>query len=226
MTRPSVVVFDVNETLSDMRPLGQRFAEAGAPAVLWEAWFAATLRDVFALTAVGSFPAFRDVALATARSVLRVHGGEGTDLDAAAEHVVAGFLELDVHPDVPGGMRRLAEAGVVLVTLTNGSTAITERLLERAGLLDLVDHRLEVGAVQRYKPAPEPYRHAVETAGASGPGDAAMVAVHPWDTHGAQQAGLVGAYLDRSGAPWPGVFDAPHVAAPDLETLADRLLAR
>ena len=29
--RPSVVVFDVNETLSDMAPLAARFAEVGAP---------------------------------------------------------------------------------------------------------------------------------------------------------------------------------------------------
>jgi 2-haloacid dehalogenase len=29
--RPSVVVFDVNETLSDMAPMARRFADVGAP---------------------------------------------------------------------------------------------------------------------------------------------------------------------------------------------------
>lgn len=29
--RPSVIVFDVNETLSDMSPMGARFADVGAP---------------------------------------------------------------------------------------------------------------------------------------------------------------------------------------------------
>ena len=30
--RPSVIVFDVNETLSDLSPLGARFVEVGPPA--------------------------------------------------------------------------------------------------------------------------------------------------------------------------------------------------
>ena len=30
MSTPSVVVFDVNETLSDLTPMGQRFADVGA----------------------------------------------------------------------------------------------------------------------------------------------------------------------------------------------------
>ena len=29
---PSVMIFDVNETLSDMAPLSKRFADVGAPA--------------------------------------------------------------------------------------------------------------------------------------------------------------------------------------------------
>ena len=36
-----VVVFDVNETLSDMAPMADRFAEVGAPAHRAELWFAA-----------------------------------------------------------------------------------------------------------------------------------------------------------------------------------------
>jgi 2-haloacid dehalogenase len=45
--RPSVIVFDVNETLSDMAPLAGRFAEVGAPGLLARVWFAALLRDGF-----------------------------------------------------------------------------------------------------------------------------------------------------------------------------------
>jgi 2-haloacid dehalogenase len=41
---PSVVVFDVNETLSDMGPLAARFAAVGAPKHLAKLWFAALLR--------------------------------------------------------------------------------------------------------------------------------------------------------------------------------------
>lgn len=49
----SVVVFDVNETLSDMTPMGQRFADVGLPGHPAKLWFASLLRDGFALTASG-----------------------------------------------------------------------------------------------------------------------------------------------------------------------------
>ncbi|WP_374224657.1 HAD family hydrolase [Streptomyces sp. ISL-99] len=57
------------------------------------------------------------------------------DVEQAARHVLAGFTELEVHPDVPDGVRTLHEAGFRLVTMTNGRAALTERLLSRAGLL-------------------------------------------------------------------------------------------
>ena len=60
--RPSAVVFDVNETLSDMSPLAQRFADVGAPEHLAATWFASLLRDGFALTSAGVNPAFADIA--------------------------------------------------------------------------------------------------------------------------------------------------------------------
>jgi 2-haloacid dehalogenase len=46
--RPLVIVFDVNETLSDMSSMGQRFEDVGAPAHLAKTWFAGLLRDGFA----------------------------------------------------------------------------------------------------------------------------------------------------------------------------------
>ena len=32
--KPSIILFDVNETLSDMSPMGQRFVDVGAPALV------------------------------------------------------------------------------------------------------------------------------------------------------------------------------------------------
>ena len=43
--RPTILVFDVNETLSDMSPMGQRFEDVGAPEHLAKTWFAGLLRD-------------------------------------------------------------------------------------------------------------------------------------------------------------------------------------
>jgi len=47
---PSVIVFDINETLPDMAPVAELFTGVGAPGHLAPLWFASLLRDGFALT--------------------------------------------------------------------------------------------------------------------------------------------------------------------------------
>ena len=44
-----VLVFDVNETLSDLSPLHRAFEELGVPGELARTWFASVLREGFAL---------------------------------------------------------------------------------------------------------------------------------------------------------------------------------
>lgn len=54
VTRPELIVFDVNETLSEMAPLGEAFAAEAVPGHLAGAWFAGILRDGIAVTAAGA----------------------------------------------------------------------------------------------------------------------------------------------------------------------------
>jgi 2-haloacid dehalogenase len=68
-TRPVVAILDVNETLSDLSPLGERFEEVGAPRHLLPTRFASTLRDGIALTASGRYAPFEDVARDAARTL-------------------------------------------------------------------------------------------------------------------------------------------------------------
>lgn len=221
--RPEVVVLDVNETLSDLEPLRARFTESGAPGHLLETWFAGTLRDGFALAAAGTARPFPDVAAGVLRGVLT-----GLPLsrpvDAAVRHVLDGFPALDVHPDVPAGVRRLAEGGRV-VTLTNGSRPLSEHLLERAGVADLVEHRLSVDDAGRWKPHRDAYAYAAQVCGVPLQ-RCAMVAVHPWDLLGAAAAGMTTGWVDRWGTPWPQAFPPPDVRGADLPAVARALLAQ
>jgi 2-haloacid dehalogenase len=220
---PSVALLDVNETLSDLAPLAERFEQVGAPGDLLPTWFAATLRDGIALAASGRYADFPDVARGVLRQLLARIEGLGPPLDEAAEHILAGIGTLPVHPDVEPGLRRLRDAGLRIATLTNGSAASSEGLLERAGISDLVERKLDVSEVGRWKPAPEPYEHACRALGVA-PSAAALIAVHPWDVHGAMCAGLRGAWLDRHGDPYPCAFLAPDVRASDLPALVDQLI--
>src|SRR6202035_3211218 len=100
---PQVVVFDVNETLSDMSAIRDRFEEVGAPGHLMPTWFAGVLRDGFALTAAGGYAEFGQVADAVLRELLAGSPEWKGDLGTAVSYVLDGFAELGLHPDVPEG---------------------------------------------------------------------------------------------------------------------------
>lgn len=225
-SRVGLVLLDVNETLVDMVPLARRFAEAGVAEEVAEpvrqAWFASVLRDGFAVTSIGGYAAFSEVAHGLAEEVLRRHGVD--DPGAAADHVLAGVPLLDLHRDVPAGLRRLSEAGVRLVPFTNGGLDVSTGAFERAGVLELFETRLSVSTPQVWKPAAAAYRWALGELGTDG-STATLLAVHPWDVAGARAAGLGGAWVRRGAGAWPSWFEVPDVQGEELDDVVDALLA-
>lgn len=221
MTRPVVVAFDVIETLFSLEPLRARFVDAGLPGYGLEAWFTSLLRDAFALDATGIYRPFREVA----NSSLDAHfakAGKNASREAV-ETILAGFTELDPHPDVVPAMEALHEEGVRIVTLTNGSAGTTGQLLERAGVAELVERAVSVDEVERWKPSSTVYRHCAKVAGVE-PEALALVAAHGWDIHGANRAGLITGYVARGGAPFPAIMAAPDVSGSTLLEVVEGLL--
>lgn len=219
--RPALLVFDVNETLSDMAPMAQRFEEVGAPGHLAATWFSGLLRDGFALTVIGENPKFADLAAGTLRGALAPLSLD-RDVDAAVGHVLEGIAALEVHPDVAEGLSALSDLGIRLVTLSNGSTSVAEQLLGGAGLRDHFEALLSVEDAPAWKPAATAYAHALGECGVD-PEDAMLVAVHPWDTAGAQRGGLAAAWVNRHGASYPEYFGEPDLEVRSLVDLARRL---
>ena len=223
MSKPSVIVFDVNETLSDMSALSGRFTDLGLPESAAELWFAMLLRDGFALTATGDEAPFQLLAAECARTLLTAHG-TSQDTEAAVEHVMAGLSGLRLHPDVVDGVRALKATGVRLVTLSNGSTNLAEQLFTDAGIRDDFAMLLSVAGASLWKPARGAYEHAAATVKVAA-AEMLLVAVHPWDIHGAAKAGLRTAWLNRSGATYPSYFSEPEHTVADLTELPIALAA-
>ncbi|MDP9165200.1 MAG: haloacid dehalogenase type II [Actinomycetota bacterium] len=215
------VVFDVNETLSDTSAMGGRFADVGAPEHLGQLWFTSVLRDGFAVTVAGDQQPFAVIGEQVLRGVL-ASVPLNRDVDAAVDHVMAGFGELPTHPDVVDGIRRLRASGRRLMTLSNGSTSVAEALLTKAGIADHFDQLLSVEDAEVWKPGAGAYRYAAQRCGES-IGDMLLVAVHPWDVNGAARAGMATAWVNRSGAPYPGFFARPDVSVADLRDLVAAL---
>jgi 2-haloacid dehalogenase len=219
--RPALLVFDVNETLSDMAPMANRFEDVGLPASLAKTWFASLLRDGFAVTAAGGTEKFADLGAEGLRVMLAGHDLDRS-VEDAVEHVMAGFTELEVHPDVPDGIRALHDLDIRLVTLSNGAASVAARLLEGAGLRRHFEALLSVEDAGAWKPAPASYAYALDVCRVEAE-DAMLVAVHPWDTHGARRAGLASAWINRTGGHHPTYFARPDLEVSSLTALAEML---
>ena len=207
--QPAVLVFDVNETLSDMAPLADRFAEIEADPGLARTWFASLLRDGFALTVSDVNPSFG--ALAGEQLQLLLGSLDlNRDLDDAVAHVLGGFAELRCHPDVAVGIHALSALGLRLVTLTNGATSVAQRLLDDAGLIDTFEFLLSAEQAGFWKPDPRAYAYALSRCGVRA-AEAMLVSVHPWDTDGARRAGLSAAWVNRSGSITPAISAPPRL---------------
>nr|WP_281373028.1 haloacid dehalogenase type II [Kineococcus aurantiacus] len=213
---------DVNETLSDTTPLAERLAAVGAGPHVAARFLPSVLRDGFARTLRAAPLPFADVAADVLRTDL---GTAALDrpLEEAVEFVLAAFGELRTHPDVPAGLRRFHEHGVVTVAFTNGSAASCEALLTGSGVRGDVRHVLSVDDVGRWKPHAAAYGHVLDLL-ARDPGEVLFVAVHPWDLDGAAAAGMRTAWLDRDGAPFPRHATPPDLTAPGLDALAELVL--
>ena len=127
-----------------------------------------------------------------------------------------------MHPDVGPGVRALRAAGWRLVTLTNGSTDVTERLLAQAGIRDEFEALLSVQDAGVWKPARAAYEYAARSRGTE-LGEMLLVAVHPWDIDGAARAGMSTAWINRAASVYPDVFTSPMWRASTLLELAEQL---
>lgn len=218
---PSIIVFDVNETLSDMAPMGQRFVDVGAPAHLAKLWFATLLRDGFALTTAGDNGTFAEIGAEALGGLLNVPE-LNRDLESAVEHVMGGFSALGLHPDVVAGITALQAAGYRLITLSNGPTRVAGKLLTDAGIRNSFEMLLSVEDAAAWKPGQAAYDYAASACSAT-PEQMLLAAVHPWDIHGASRAGLATAWINRAGRPYPGYFQAPDHTVSALPELATAL---
>lgn len=217
--RPRVMIFDVNETLSDMSAMVQRFTAVGAPAHLAATWFASLLRDGFALTVTGANPAFAELAAEALRTSLSHQVG---DIDAAVADIMSGFANLPLHPDVVEGIRSLRGLDIRLVTLSNGSTAVAQGLFNRNDIADCFDRLLSADKAPLWKPAESAYSFALRACACEA-SQAMLAAVHPWDIHGAYKAGLATAWINRTDARYPAYFTAPDLEVTSLVDLAAQL---
>jgi 2-haloacid dehalogenase len=216
---PSAVAFDVMETLIALEPLGSRLEAVGLPATVVQAWFPRTLLYGVGLSVVGDYVPFPVAAAASLRAV----SGHRLSEDEVA-YVMAGIAELPAHPDVEPAMRILADAGVRMICLTNGSAATVQGFLDRCGLAGYIETVVATAEINAWKPPARVYHHGADRLGLT-PRQVALVAVHAWDCHAAKRAGLLTGWAARAEGGYGEIFAPPDVSGADLVEVAEGLLA-
>ncbi|MFF9805527.1 haloacid dehalogenase type II [Streptomyces coeruleorubidus] len=193
-----VVVFDVLGTLID-EPSGLRAAiREAVPASddtavddllsLWQQHGALEQRRI-----LQGLRAYAGTETIDAEAARLVSGRAGLSDPATIARLATAGQRMPPWPDSVAGLERLAQCFPVVGLSNAGRTALL-RLSAHAGLR--WHQALSAEAVQAYKPAPEVYRLAVDTAGCP-PDRVLMVAAHAWDLRGAQAVGMRTAYVRR-----------------------------
>lgn len=217
--RPAAVAFDVVETLISLEPMGDRFVEAGLPREAVWAWFPRTLLYGIGMSVVGDYIPFPAAAAESLRALTRYEIA-----DEAVEHVLAGVGELPAHPDVEPAMSHLAENGVRMICLTNGTAAMTQAFLDRCGLAGYVERVVATAELNTWKPPAKVYLHGAAALGLP-PEQVALVAVHAWDCHAAKRAGLMAGWAARLEGGYGEIFVPADVTGSDLVDVAHGLVA-
>jgi 2-haloacid dehalogenase len=216
----TIIAFDVNETLLDLRALDAPFSTAFGDATLRPLWFSIMLQVAFVGGLTGKYTDFTTAqrsALAILATRQRV-----TLSTAQADAIVDGMRTLPPHPEVRDAMSRL-QARFRLVALTNSTKDVADAQLRNSGLRDLLEAVYSADEVRALKPAAAPYRMVAERAGVP-IGEVRLVAAHGWDVAGALAAGCRAAFVARPGAVAYPHGPQPDVVGPDLEAIADMLL--
>lgn len=225
LTQPSVLVFDVNETLIDIDSMAPLFGELFGDERMLREWFGQLVTYSMTTTLAGYYVDFFTLGQGVLRMLAAAHRVTITDDDVA--RLQAQMRTMPAHPDAAPGLTALCDSGFRLATLTNSPhRPDAPTPLENAGLADYFERQLSVESVRAFKPSPAVYHHACQELGVT-PAECMMVAAHVWDTLGAQGVGFSAALITRPGNP-PLPVDGlpqPDLVAGDLRQLAEQLIA-
>jgi len=220
--KPSrILVFDVNETLLDLDALKPHFQAIFGDAGTLRDWFNNVIQYSLVLTLAGPYKNFAEVARAALTMTAEERGRKLSEEEA--RRILSAIRTLPAHPDAAPNLSRLKMAGFRMVTLTNSPPATVEAQLSSANLQRFFERSFSVDAVQKFKPAPEPYRFVARELGVETRA-LRLIAAHAWDVAGALQSGCAAAFVARPGKALFPLSSPPDIVGKNLTEIADAIL--
>jgi len=217
-----IIVFDVNETLLDLAPIREWFANRFGDEPTATMWFGELLRLSFVSAAADQYVPFPELAASALATTAERFGASIGDGDIS--HIGGVLTTLSAHADVIEGLDLLVDAGFKLVALTNSPLETANVQLANAMIADRFDNILSVELVGRFKPHHSVYEAAAAALTVTTSG-LVMVAAHDWDIAGAMAAGCTGVYVSRPGQLYSPAFPQPTLVASDITDAANQIAA-
>lgn len=216
-----LIVFDVNETLLDLKALDPHFERVFGSASVRTSWFATVLRNSLVSTITGLYDDFGKIAGASLDMTAQQNNVNLSAEDRAS--IMGTIRSLPAHVDVVPGLEKLKSAGFRLFTLTNSPPQVVEAQLQNANLTDYFEKIFSVDAVKLFKPAAEVYQRTAKELGVTAD-QIRLVAAHDWDVVGAINAGYSAAFISRPGKVLNPMMPKPDITGKDLVEVADKII--
>lgn len=217
------VLFDINETVLDLGQLKPKFKAAFEDDTVTAIWFSTLLHTSTVCILTGVKTRFSTLA---GNALDKVAALSGVVLSEELRNdILRSFARLAPHSDIKPALTRLKMANYRTVAFSNSSQDLVTCQIDSAGLSEYFDEIISVEESGSFKPDPGVYEFAgkrldrpIETL--------RLVAAHDWDTHGALSAGMLAAYIDRTGAPYQPQYRQPDVIGKRMEDIVEQIIVR
>ena len=216
-----VCVFDVNETLLDLRALDPEFEKIFGAASVRKEWFGQFIQSALLTIVTDSYQPFGTIGAAAFDMIAEKYGITVADKDKKA--LLSKLVQLPPHPEVATNLARLKENGHTIAALTNSTLEVAEKQLQNAGIAKYFDKILSADTIKQLKPAKAVYEMAATSFDVS-VGDIRLIAAHAWDIAGALNAGCSTAFISRSGMVLDPLYQQPEIIGKDLRDVVDQII--
>ena len=214
----SVLLFDVNESLLDLKGLEPYFKKQFGDQIMVSEWFDQVIQTAMLCVILGWSRNFSEVGRSALEMVVQRHDLAFSD-DTLSD-IVGGMRKLPPHDDVIPALKKLKLSGFRMAALTNSPVVVAQDQLAHAGLIGFFETVISVEEVKTLKPDPKVYRYATEKMNVD-PEKAYLIAAHAWDVAGAMAIGCKGALIKRFGIPLNPIAPLPTIVANSLTSFAD-----
>jgi len=216
----AVLLFDLNQTLLDVRVLDPHFQRLFVRAEYRDRWMSQLLQLALTGVITGEYRSFSELADAALVMLAQRHGVPlaMSDRDRIAQEI----RRLPAQPGALAALEKLRHAGHRLAALTNSPQDVADAQVTHGGLAPLLERVISSDRVRRHKPAAEPYQLALADMDAD-PATTWMVTAHAWDLAGARAVGLRTAFVRRTGLELDPLAPPPDLVLECLAELSRRL---